>query len=101
MGYRIIADNGGGITLQIDARWAHYYDGQPGNDAKAVVRDVLAYESNGLDDTWDGNEPEAMECNPTPDEIRNGGYRVYTSLEDIAERSGWANVDAMIEAVNA
>lgn len=93
---RLIFDNGGGLTLQL-GDWAHYYGGYDGCIEQAA-EDIINYINNGNTDGWDGHEEEAAELDPTYDEIRNGGYRVYT-ISEIIEKSkkidgtGWYNID--------
>jgi len=89
----LIFDNGGGLTLQLNNTYAHWYQNmnQAAEDLKAYIKDKNT-------EYWDGNEEESMELNPQYDQIQNGGYRVY-SLEDIVfiteeeyMDSGWGNV---------
>lgn len=98
----VIFDNGGGITVQLidsgsGAVWAHYYNGEE-SVAAGDVRDALV---GGDFSGYDGNEPEAHECNPTAEEIRNGGYRVerFDSLAEldafeVPADCGWGNMSA-------
>ena len=88
----IIFDNGGGITLQL-GDYGHYYD-----NPKQAARDYNDYLVSGSTNDWEGHEEEALELDPTYDEISNGGYRVYNSEEIAAEvddedSSGWGNID--------
>lgn len=86
---RIIFDNGGGVTLQLGG-WAHWYQ-----DMAQAAQDLKTYETEGNTDGWDGHEDEAAELDPTYDQIRNGGYRVYHSSADIkaaAEDTSWRNI---------
>lgn len=67
---RVILDNGGGIVLQL-GDWAHSYE-----DAAQCATDIREWLDSGTTDGWEGHEPECLEIEPTPDEIRNGGCRV-------------------------
>lgn len=89
----IIADNGGGLTLQIDdsrgQRWQHTYpSADPADyaymcDASDIVADVMAYITDGDLSSWEGNEVDEYGwTEPSDDDIRNGGYRVLT-INDI------------------
>lgn len=78
----LVADNGGGITLQITdrlgRRWQHCYDGQPVQLAddlrKSQAADLYLPE-------WDGDDSADGWVEPTAEEQRNGGYRVYDAGE--------------------
>ena len=58
-------------------------------------------------DGWEGHEEDADDCDPTRDEISNGGYRVYsaTSMDEVRdeltsmEQSGWANAETFAAAM--
>jgi len=106
----IIADNGGGITLQLTAdngkRYQHYYDGYDG--FKQLAEDLAVAETFS---DWDGNEAQDEDGNeqwlvPTDNQIRNGGYKVF-DYEDILalarkkdrEDISWQNVYALVMAV--
>lgn len=82
---RVIFDNGGGVTLQLPG-FSHWY-----NHGEQAAYDYLEYLRNGDTSDWDGNEPDAMECDPTIDQIVNGGYRIWTAGDDFDAGSGWAN----------
>lgn len=53
--FKAIFDNGGGITVIIDRKWAHSYD-----DPTQAASDYKEYKENGLSDDWDGHEPELL-----------------------------------------
>jgi hypothetical protein len=91
--YTIILNNGGGITLQLGG-WAHWYP-----DARQAAADLRAYIADGDSSGWDGHEEEAMDCHPTADEIRNGGYRVYHDIADMRAADGWGNERALVAAL--
>jgi hypothetical protein len=73
---RVIFDNGGGITLQLRG-WAHYYQ-----DESQAAEDVAVWLKSQDTSDWEGHEPEALACDPTGAEIRNGGYWIWTPVED-------------------
>jgi hypothetical protein len=70
---KIIFDNAGGTTLILaSGEFAHHY-----SDASQAAQDYCIYMRDGNVDEWEGNEPELAKFNPSYDEIRNGGYRVF------------------------
>ena len=83
--YKIILDNGGGITLQLGLDYAHYY-----NDADQAARDLRAYIADGTTDGWDGHDEDAATLDPTDEEIRNGGYRIFTDIANLQSDSDLA-----------
>jgi hypothetical protein len=87
--YKIIFDNGGGVTLQL-GEWAHYFSHM------ATAADSFRwYERHGNTNGWDGYEQEAADLRPTDEEIKNGGYKVYTDVDDVimnAVNECWGNV---------
>jgi hypothetical protein len=95
----IIFDNGGGITVQLPD-FAHWY-----NDPTQAARDIADYLSDGTTDGWEGHEDDAAELDPTDDQIRNGGYRVYSipDIVDLAHDPGrgtsWGNIDDFCDAL--
>lgn len=93
MDYRIICDNGGGITLQL-GNWAHFFDGQPGNGPSEAAECLRDYLRMGSTDDWEGHEADAAELDPARAEIETGGYRVYQSIVAVLDdgESGWHNV---------
>ena len=115
----IIADNGGGLTLQIDdgkRRWQHTYtSGEPGRfDGCDIVADIINYVDEGDLDSFEGDETDEYGwAEPTHEDERNGGYRVL-SLADVIdypaeEGAGWINLqelgqrlrDAVVQDVDA
>lgn len=68
---RVIFDNGGGITVQLHG-WAHYYQ-----DPTQAAQDIAEWLKNHDTIGWEGHEIEALACDPTYDEIRNGGYWIW------------------------
>jgi hypothetical protein len=98
----IIADNGGGLTLQIvdpaGRQYQHTYD-NPAHCARDI-RDFLA---DGTTEDWDGNEADDEEgvsqwLEPSDEDVRNGGYRVL-SLADLDPESGWRNIRELARAL--
>jgi hypothetical protein len=100
---KIICDNGGSLTLQLPG-FAHYYQ-----DPAQAAEDLAAYMATDSTDGWEGHEEDAEDCDPTSDEIANGGYSVYsaTSLDEVRdellsmEQSGWANAESFAAAMRA
>jgi hypothetical protein len=70
---KVIFDNAGGMTLQL-GDWAHWYDARR---IKQAAVDYHAYMTEGSTSGWDGHDEDAATLDPTDDQIRNGGYRVY------------------------
>lgn len=68
---RLIADNGGGYTLQIGG-WSHYYNGCEAD----VARDIREWHTTGSTNGWDGDEYESRLCDPDHEDLSNGGYRI-------------------------
>lgn len=96
----LIFDNGGGLTLQL-GDWAHCYD-----DMEQAARDYAEYIKTGSTEGWEGHEDFAAELDPDYDQIRNGGYRVYTAAEISAEvanedSTSWRNIDDFCIALEA
>lgn len=104
MDITIIADNGGGLTLQIiteTERYQHTYD--DANQCARDIRDAVEYgEAEGFDD-WTGNEQKKglpwLEVDDA--EIANGGYRVfrYPDLPNDPDTS-WHNVVSLVHALD-
>ena len=110
----IDCDNGGGITLQklSGKKYLHTY-----NDPAQLAEDIVALMSgDNPADEWDGNEIIEYEpVDPTYDDVRNGGYRVYTVASIIAiakdadneeyrdaydmPGEGWYNVSGAIQSL--
>lgn len=86
--------------------FAHYYSSSA--DIRQAAKDYADYQASGSTAGWDGSEQEAMDLEPTDDEIRNGGYMVM-SEDDIAEwvakwdetedDTSWKNADCFISAL--
>jgi hypothetical protein len=100
----LIADNGGGITLQVvntdnGIKYQHFYT-HPSAHCAGDVQCAL----NGEDvRDWDGNEAEAGWLTPTPAEIESGGYRVLivSCSKDVFEwgrgDESWLNISELSE----
>lgn len=97
MNAKVIFDNGGGTTVQLNNgkhHWSHYYSDAA--DAAASVRWAIL---SGSFYDFEGDEPEAISLAPTADEVRNGCYRIehFASVEQLADHahrsfeSGWWN----------
>ena len=93
-----IFDNGGGITLKLGT-FAHHYQ-----DVEQAARDWKSYSENPDTSDWEGHEDDSAECDPSQDEIRNGGYRVLDADDIAAEivrggETGWNNIDKFVAAL--
>jgi hypothetical protein len=100
---RIILDNAGGITLQIN-NWAHYYNGCESQ----LADDLKAWTYTRDTSDWDGHDDDALDLEPTQDELQNGGYRIIElygddTLEEITERlddsAGGRSCELLVEAL--
>ena len=102
----IIADNGGGLTLQLTddkgERYQHCYD-----SAAQCARDIRAALDDHTFAGWDGNEAEEDEdgtprwINVTYEDIRRGGYRELTiaDLNEVdLEDCSWRNIRELVLA---
>jgi hypothetical protein len=87
----VICDNGGGITLQIITpdgdQWQHSYEGSSteamADQAATDIRNAMAADFDLSD--WEGNQVDDCGwCEPTDEEIRNGGYRVESAQDLLA-----------------
>jgi hypothetical protein len=85
MDITIIADNGGGLTLQITTadgiHYQHNYD-----DPEQCARDICDALKDGHTHKWEGNEAEVEEGNsqwlaPRDEDLRNGRYRIISVSE--------------------
>lgn len=105
MDITIIANNGGGLTLQLSKggqQYQHSYD-----DAGQCARDIRdAYDDDNFYG-WAGNELEDDGVEwliPTDDQLRNGGYRVLTVGDLLSEAclgSSWRNIRELAHEFNA
>jgi len=121
MNIEIIFDNGGGATLQDrDNNYMHYYQ-----NMDQLANDVIDLKDGGTTLDWDGNEfeeylqiqkdnaedPDEIEeddifIDPSYDDIRNGGYRVFT-IEDLLDYAknididdiSWGNIRDTVQAL--
>jgi hypothetical protein len=99
---QLILDNGGGVTLQL-GMWSHHYQ-----DESQVITDLQEWFRTGSTDGWEGHEDDALSLDPTDEEIRNGGYRIF-NLDDYDSiygglagdliRLGWRNSDQLAVAI--
>lgn len=96
----IICDNGGGFTVQLP-EWAHYYEGNSFHFTQAA-EDIMAFFEHGNTHTWEGHEEDAMDLNPTDEQIRNGGYLVFYGIDELlSAESCWGNVRDLQIALQA
>lgn len=102
----IILDNGGSITLQMGT-FAHTYQ-----DANQAAADIGAWLQDIDTDGFEGHDPEAAALEVSPDDIRNGGYRVIRLDKDFdkllplarevwAAANSWENGLALSDALRA
>ncbi len=97
---KIVFDNGGGTTLILaSGEFAHHY-----SDAAQAAQDYSIYMRDGNVDGWEGHEAELAELDPSYDEIRNGGYRVFepSDVEEAIhsdEDEPWNNIREFVAAV--
>jgi hypothetical protein len=102
---RVLLDNGGGITLQLNG-WAHHYYGH-GEPARCAA-DIAEWLRTGSTEEWEGHDPEALEEDPTYEEVRNGQYYVIyidraDTLSSLADQmpEGWCNGRELADALRA
>src|SRR3990167_1799288 len=80
----VIADNGGGVTLQITdkmgRRWQHTY----GNSAQCAYDLWMSQGAELYLPEWEGDESAEGWVEPSYDDQRNGGYKVYEASEVLA-----------------
>lgn len=90
---KLIFDNGGGLTLQLNNSYAHWYQ-----NIEQAAEDLKTYIEDGNTEGWEGHEESEMELNPQYDQIQNGGYRVYSIYDIISMtkdeymENSWGNV---------
>lgn len=101
----VIADNGGGITIQCDELlYRHYYQ-----DGEQVVDDLRAIlDGTGIEE-WDGNEydPDDGMDIYDPEVERDGGYIWFEgTAKDILQQIGaldediaWENIKEMRRSI--
>lgn len=94
MNIKIICDNAGGITVQIETAldlYQHFYQhaADAAYDISAAVR---SGESLNLS-TWNGNE-FADWLIPIPEQLSSGYYKIYNSPEELMAEPNplWKNV---------
>ena len=104
----VIADNGGGVTLQVidDRGYKYQHSYEDVNQCAADIKEALA----GADvSNWDGNEVSDENDEYwliTSDyQISNGGYREIMAVKSVADfadwtDSGWHNCNALAFLVN-
>lgn len=93
----VIFDNAGGATLQLPGFAATF------STPEAAAAEFMAFLSSGDTAGWDGNDADAAGLDPSGDDIRNGGYRVFTGDElagtDV-EDCGWTNVARFVSSIH-
>lgn len=100
MNAKIIFDNAGGVTLILNnGEFAHSY-----SDATKAAQDYCIYMRDGDVDCWEGHEPELAEYEPSFEDIRNGGCKVYepSDVEEAihtGEDFGWNNIREFVDSV--
>lgn len=87
---QVIFDNAGGITLQLNSEYAHYYQ-----DHEKAAEDYCLYQSGaGLED-WEGHEEELLNFMPEQESIKYGRYSVYDEkdIKDLLKKDNtcWHN----------
>jgi len=70
---KLIFDNSGGLTLQL-GQWGHWYTN---NNMKQGAEDYQAFITHRNTDGWYGHEEAELALDPSDEQIRNSGYRVY------------------------
>jgi len=90
----IIADNGGGVTLQINSNYQHYY---PQANTK-LGEDIYAAMCGDNTEYWEGNEIDGGLLVPTQEEEANNGYKVLR-VESFEDLLSWG-VDSSFNNVN-
>jgi hypothetical protein len=94
---KAVFDNGGGLTLKLGNYFCHYY-----NDMEVAANDCIMYSQYGNTNRWENGKDE--EIDPTPEQIANGSYKVFT-FKDLQfainnnYKSGWENIDSFIKAL--
>lgn len=100
---KVIFDNGGGLTLQL-GDYGHYYP----HNIQQAAEDYKQYLQDQDTSWWEGNEDDARELDPDYEQIRNGGYRVYSEIEiarminkrrEGIEGQEWLNINEFIKAL--
>ena len=101
----IICDNGGGVTVQAVTPTARYQASQfPSiRDAANLIADLDRADPSDLAG-WAWDWPDDW-TSPTEDQVRNGGYRVYSFADFLAlppcERDWGSNVRALRRALGS
>jgi hypothetical protein len=91
----VIADNGGGLVLQIGSGHGRYQHRYEADTARQCAVDMLLALAGDDVSGWDGNEVSDGWVTPTDDEIRNGGYRVFSPI-DLLTGKAWGAADAAL-----
>lgn len=97
---KIVADNGGGITLQVVSENGYQYQHHYSEVADAA-RDAALIENGADVSDWEGNEVD-VGFSPGSEEVSNGGYKVTTAQDLLAadlEELCWNNLREMAQAL--
>jgi len=95
----LIADDGGGLTLQVtngDVKYQHYYS----DVTRQAAEDTLAALSGDDTTWWEGNEVDDGWLETTANELQNGGYQELSakSIDDVIKwgaDNDWNNVSEL------
>ncbi len=101
----LIANNSGGLTLQVqngEQEYQHYYN----HVTEQAVDDLMAALSDDDTSQWEGNDASDGWTTPSDEEIRNGGYRTLrvTNIKDVIDwgvDSSWNNIVEISELSKA
>ncbi|MEL7567545.1 MAG: hypothetical protein AAGU27_22075 [Dehalobacterium sp.] len=91
---KLIFDNAGGLTLQL-GQWGHWY---ANNNMKQGAKDYQVFITYRSTDGWGGHEEAELALDPSEEQIRNRGYRIYGE-DQIEEQiynkklSPWNNIN--------
>lgn len=96
----VIADNVGGLTLQIidndEVIYQHYYD-----DPAQCAYDIKEWLRTGSVQDWDGNELADGLLTPIREEIINNGYKIYHYKDLLDPNDYWGAADKQLRELLA
>lgn len=89
----VIADNGGGVTLQITNADGDIYQ-HSYSCMEQCATDIKAALTGDDPIQWDGNEldEDAPLLNPSDNDLRNGGYTQIIDLQSVDEFADWLDI---------
>jgi len=102
-GIRVIADNAGGLTLQLantsnDTEYVfeRYY-----NNPQTCADDIISWCNGSHASSWHDNEIDSENgiLEPTGEQIRMGGYRELFGSSEFDINSSWRNIKELSEAL--